>query len=60
MSPDDLQTLRNDIAFYACLVCSVATRDTTMAAVWIVLAICISVFSKFKRRRPQLCEGDKK
>lgn len=48
----DLQlfTLRNDIALYAVMTCSVASRDW-MSGVWLVLALIILVLGKIGRKR---------
>lgn len=58
----DLQlfTLRNDIAYYACMVCSVASRDW-MGAVWLLIALVILVLGKVGRERSAaLHEGSEK
>lgn len=50
MTDIQLFTLRNDIAYYACLICSVASHDW-MSAVWLVIALVILVLGKVGRER---------
>jgi hypothetical protein len=54
MSDEQFKALRNDIAFYACLICSVVVNlgeHKWFAWVWLGLALIIQVFGKIRYKR---------